>query len=1103
MPHRLAASESRAAEMEATSCAVLRLCQELSAALELQNVEFQRYVDAMRRQTGPFLEQAAFVEAELGALASIAPQQGEGEAARLLEELQSERRQRTQKESELGEVRLQLARTVTDLQDAESRANELSAKLTHSEMEQNQDPGALEDEPVRGDSSPKAEASMGQRDPASPLRQDQLIEEKRSRAQQRKQRRMEEATLPQGRAAASAISSLSKGMVVSKLCAGTSQWQPRLMQLSPAPPKGPQKLMWSKDLGRRVFGRRLTSLDLKEVTNVGLGADSLPDKLRHKEAGWRCFSLWTAQRSFFFKAGSDKDAEHAVLALSRLCPATQPLPLRSVILHRAVGKLGPDPAARAATLLQALRQAGRVKEEFVEEQQEEPSEGEESSSASADDIEETDKPGLAEALSRNEVQLVAGSCGLGRVGAGALCRLLFASEDACTPETRPILRSDVTPVQKVVQMLENMKEKGVKEMEAEQVQYTEFSQFCEMTLAEKKKSIDDASDKLETLEADIESAAADADRLSTEIAGHVADIETTSGEKSNATAIREKERTDFRAALKDYTESIDAIRRAVKGLKAEDQKTALVQLSRARSMKLLPSAAADSIDEYLSHHGPDGAKSSLVMQQVKAGTSAAEEPKTYEFQSGGVISMLESLEEKFVDERVSLEKEEATKRHAFEKLSQSLEAKLTQSKKEQEDKTQFKAKRMQNKASSEGDLEETKTAKASDVKYSADLQATCDKKSKAYKERQQLRQEEIDAIGKAKEIIASGAVAGSAEKHLPSLVQAVQAAQSTALAFLRSEHHSPKQEQVAKFLQRRASQLNSRVLSSVASRVGADPIAKVRTMIEDLLAKLQSQANEEATKKGWCDAEMASNKATREEKSDASDALQSEIDETSASIAGLAEELTTLDAELAELSGAMQSATELRKSEEAKNVATIKDAKEAQTAVAEALTVLKDFYAKAGEATSLVETSSVMDASKPEVFSDEPYKGMGAEGGGVMSMLEVIEADFSRLQAETESAEEAGKKEYEEFMEDSKLDKATKTKTKEHKSSKKQAKSQELTMLQADLQGTQKELNAAKDYFEKLKPDCIDTGASYAERKAQREQELKDLQEAMDMLTSV
>ena len=114
-----------------------------------------------------------------------------------------------------------------------------------------------------------------------------------------------------------------------------------------------------------------------------------------------------------------------------------------------------------------------------------------------------------------------------------------------------ILRSDVTPVQKVVQMLENMKDKGVKDMEAEQVQFTEFKQFCEMTLAEKKKSISDASDKMETLEADIESAAADSERLAAEIAGHVADIETASAEKANATSIREKERADFLVALKD------------------------------------------------------------------------------------------------------------------------------------------------------------------------------------------------------------------------------------------------------------------------------------------------------------------------------------------------------------------------------------------------------------------------------------------------------------------------------------------------------------------------------------------------------------------------
>ena len=63
---------------------------------------------------------------------------------------------------------------------------------------------------------------------------------------------------------------------------------------------------------------------------------------------------------------------------------------------------------------------------------------------------------------------------------------------------------------------------------------------------------------------------------------------------------------------------------------------------------------------------------------------------------------------------------------------------------------------------------------------------------------------------------------------------------------------------------------------------------------------------------------------------------------------------------------------------------------EAQTAVAQALTVLKEFYEKAAEATALLQGKQ-----KPEVF-DEPYTGMQSESGGVLGMLEVIASDFAR-----------------------------------------------------------------------------------------------------------
>ena len=101
---------------------------------------------------------------------------------------------------------------------------------------------------------------------------------------------------------------------------------------------------------------------------------------------------------------------------------------------------------------------------------------------------------------------------------------------------------------------------------------------------------------------------------------------------------------------------------------------------------------------------------------------------------------------------------------------------------------------------------------------------------------------------------------------------------------------------------------------------------------------------------------------------------------------------------------------------------TVSDAKAAQEAVAEALGTLKDFYGKLGT-------------------SEEAYGGM--ESSGVLGMLEVIQSDFGRLEAETVAAEAAAKADFEKFMEESKAEKALKSKMGESKGNKKQTKSQE------------------------------------------------------------
>merc|ERR1719317_423433 len=551
------------------------------------------------------------------------------------------------------------------------------------------------------------------------------------------------------------------------------------------------------------------------------------------------------------------------------------------------------------------------------------------------------------------------------------------------------------------------------------------------------------------------------------------------GDVKAATKVRAMEKTDYDATHKDYSESIDALERAIAVLKKQAynrKQASFAQLKALNSLQLIPKAAKKAIDAFLEQEPAEGLAVS------------APEAYGYEFQSQGVIDMLEKLLDKFIDERTVLEKEEMNSKHAFDMLIQDLTAQIEQAKQDREEKAETKAKKLQAKADAEGDLTDTTTTRDEDVKYLADLTATCEQKATDFESRQQLRTEELEAIAKAIEIISSSAVSGNADKYLPTLAQT-----SKSLATLRVDSQSKVQAQVEFFLQSKARELNSRVLSALASRIAADPFRKVKKMIKDLITRLMEEANEEAEHKGWCDTELSTNEQTRKEKTAAVETLHAEIDALEASIAKLTEDIAELTEAVAALDAAMAKATTLRQEEKATNEVTIKDSQEAQTAVAQALTVLKEFYAKAGDATALLQQPA------PEIF-DSPYKGMQAENGGVVGMLEVIESDFARLEADTKAAEAAAQKEYDTFMTDSKVDKAAKTTDIEHKTAKKQDEEQALTVKKSDLEGTQKELDAALAYFDKLKPSCVDAGVSYEDRVKRREEEIQSLQEALRIL---
>merc|ERR1719326_2488185 len=116
-----------------------------------------------------------------------------------------------------------------------------------------------------------------------------------------------------------------------------------------------------------------------------------------------------------------------------------------------------------------------------------------------------------------------------------------------------------------------------------------------------------------------------------------------------------------------------------------------------------------------------------------------------------------------------------------------------------EEKKVAKSKALQAAADAKGDLHDTTTTRDDDMKYLADLTATCEQKATAFESRQKLRAEELTAVKKAIEILSGDAVSGASEEHLPQLLQVKK--DHAALVQLRSSADNPQaQQRVAMYL---------------------------------------------------------------------------------------------------------------------------------------------------------------------------------------------------------------------------------------------------------------------------------------------------------------
>lgn len=281
----------------------------------------------------------------------------------------------------------------------------------------------------------------------------------------------------------------------------------------------------------------------------------------------------------------------------------------------------------------------------------------------------------------------------------------------------------------------------------------------------------------------------------------------------------------------------------------------------------------------------------------------------------------------------------------------------------------------------------------------------------------------------------------------------------------------------------------------------ADPFAKVKGLIQKLIERLVHEATQEATKKGFCDKSLA--EARKDHKHRVADVnkynalvLKLEVKEDK-----LVEEIDDLTTDIADITAALRTATELRDDEKVENLETIKTAKEGHGAVTEALAILHKFYKQAAKAAFLQKGSaSPVDEDTSGPGFSSTYQGNQSGSKGVIGLLEVIQSDFDRTIRTTTADEKKAQADFILFERTSKADLSG-------KGTKKTLNERDLTTTRdkkvrgmKDLESNMALADAAIKELEDLKPTCIDTGMSYADRVAKREEEIAALKVALCQL---
>merc|ERR1719460_1763239 len=318
--------------------------------------------------------------------------------------------------------------------------------------------------------------------------------------------------------------------------------------------------------------------------------------------------------------------------------------------------------------------------------------------------------------------------------------------------------------------------------------------------------------------------------------------------------------------------------------------------------------------------------------------------ETYAFKGGDVIEMLKTLKLQFEDQLKELNSAEASAASAHKLADAAKEDEIEAAGRAKDTKTEVKGAKGSDLSTAESTLSEATSARDSDKTVLEETRTLCNERKEEYEKRTKTRADEIEAMGKAIEILSKVTGVRTPESKGISLIQVAK------------KVNDPR-AQIVNLLRKAGSTKQTAALAKLADKIAAlsksEPIGsgtfdQIKNMIQKMIFHLMAEQKDEDDHKNWCDKELDTTAKMLEDKETKRDTLQATIDVLTQEIADLSVKITENQESVALMQTEIAEETAEREAEKTENLATIKDAQAAQTAVSQAIAVLSEFYKGTG-----------------------------------------------------------------------------------------------------------------------------------------------------------